>query len=394
MSDPWVIVTGDFRRGGGMDRANLEMAEYLLAQGRRVYLVAHAVDRELMTHPLVTVHLVKRPLGSHFLAGPALDRAGRKVARQVLTKWPAARVLVNGGNCRWPDLNWAHYVQHAWTSNNTGAPAWFRWKETIGGYFDRNRERAAFRVARLSIANSEVTRAHLITYLGLDPERVRTIYLGSDPRWSAVTPEEREQARAFYQVREHRPVAVFVGALGHNHRKGFDILFAAWQRLCADPSWDADLFVAGDGRMLPVWQDSVTRAGMQHRIRMLGFCSNVRQLLAAADLLVSPVRYEAYGLNVQEAICRGVPSIVSASAGIAERYPDDLKPMLLSDPESVDGLVETLRLWRHNLDEWRLRFEPLGTRLRGWSWRDAVCAIVEAAQSTGGKPMNSRKQLV
>ena len=38
-------------------------------------------------------------------------------------------------------------------------------------------------------------------------------------------------------------------------------------------------------------------------------------------VLVSAPRHEAYGLNVQEAHCRGLPDLVSASAGVAERYP-------------------------------------------------------------------------
>ena len=39
--------------------------------------------------------------------------------------------------------------------------------------------------------------------------------------------------------------------------------------------------------------------------------------------MVHPARYEAYGLGVHEAICRGLPAIVSAGAGIAELYPAD-----------------------------------------------------------------------
>ena len=27
---------------------------------------------------------------------------------------PLARVVVNGGNCAWPDINWVHAVHAAW----------------------------------------------------------------------------------------------------------------------------------------------------------------------------------------------------------------------------------------------------------------------------------------
>ena len=57
---------------------------------------------------------------------------------------------------------------------------------------------------------------------------------------------------------------------------------------------------------------------------MLGYCRDVVDLMAAADLLVHPARYEAYGLAVHEALCCGVPVIVSSAAGIAERMPANL----------------------------------------------------------------------
>ena len=62
-------------------------------------------------------------------------------------------------------------------------------------------------------------------------------------------------------------------------------------------------------------------------------------IFAACDLLIHPARYEAYGLAVHEALCRERPAIVTASAGVAERYPSDLSQLLLHDPDSADELV-------------------------------------------------------
>ena len=129
-----------------------------------------------------------------------------------------------------------------------------------------------------------------------------------------------------------------MGALGYDDRKGFDVLFRAWERLCSRPDWDVDLLVAGSGPAAPAWHAKVKAAGLEHRIRLLGFTDQVKSVLAAADLLVSPVRYESYGLNVQEAICRGVPAMVSASAGVAEQYDAGFAPLLIPDPEDVSGI--------------------------------------------------------
>jgi glycosyltransferase involved in cell wall biosynthesis len=100
-------------------------------------------------------------------------------------------------------------------------------------------------------------------------------------------------------------------------------------------------------------------------------------VLAAADLLVSPVRYEPYGLNVQEAICRGVPAVVSRCAGVAERYPADLADMLLNDPDDAGDLVRILRRWLPQRDAWKARVAPLGGQLRANSWEQMAETFVE-----------------
>jgi glycosyltransferase involved in cell wall biosynthesis len=184
-------------------------------------------------------------------------------------------------------------------------------------------------------------------------------------------------------------VVVFVGALGHDHRKGFNTLWAAWQQLCCEPGQNALLLVAGDGRSVPVWQQRITAAGLGDRIRLLGFTQRVADLLAAADLLVSPVRYEPYGLNVQEAICRGLPALVSACAGVAERYPLECTPLLLKNPEDADDLAGRLRLWRSDPKGWRERFRPFSETLRSYTWRHMAERIVELAD-TVPPPTDSR----
>ncbi|HLL48166.1 MAG TPA: glycosyltransferase, partial [Longimicrobiaceae bacterium] len=115
------------------------------------------------------------------------------------------------------------------------------------------------------------------------------------------------------------------------------------------------------------------------------FTDRVPELLAAADLLVSPVRYEAYGLNVQEALCRGLPVVVSGRAGIAERFEADLADMVLPDPEDAAELARRLARWRAAGEEWKRRVQPLGAVLRRRTWREMAHEIVERVESAGGR---------
>jgi glycosyltransferase involved in cell wall biosynthesis len=247
--------------------------------------------------------------------------------------------------------------------------------------------------ARIVVANSERTRIDLIRDVGLAPERVRTVYLGSDSEWRTFTPERRAAARAWLGKPPDRPLAVFVGGFGHDSRKGFDILWAAWQKLCTDREWDVDLVVAGGGRTLNCWRTRISDAGLQRRVKMLGFTNRVGELLAAADLLVSPARYEPYGLNVQEAVCFGVPSIVSARAGVAERYPEELRELLLPDPEDIGDLVARMRRWKSDMIGFKNRTKPLAQAFRDYTWKDMARRMVEIIDETGAFAPAKRSDL-
>jgi glycosyltransferase involved in cell wall biosynthesis len=375
---PWVLIAGGFHRRGGMDKANLALAAYLADRDVPVHLVAHDVDEDLMRHPRVNVHVAPKPMGSVFFGESNLERVGNAVAAEITRRTPGARVVVNGGNCSWTDINWVHCVHRAWPLYDRTAPLWFRAKSRIAKGRARRREALALRAARVVVANSERTRREVVEHFGLHPRLVHIAYPGADPDWTIATPAERAQARAWLNESNSTPLVAFVGSLGHDRNKGFDTLLSAWARLCGRPDWDAKLVVAGEGAA--AWRDRVVDCGAAGRIAMLGFTSRVKDLLAAADLLVSPTRYEAYGLNVQEAICRGVPAFVSANAGVAERYRRELRDFLLPDPDDVDDLTERLLNWRRNVAASKERVMPLAQQMRRYTWSDMAARIVEIAE--------------
>src|SRR5262249_19612098 len=92
-----------------------------------------------------------------FIGNLLVAKAGQAVARRVTAEHPDARVVVNGGNCDWSDINWVHYLHDAWRPDLSTAPRWFRAKERIivGRY--RSLERHALGSARLVLTNSRRT---------------------------------------------------------------------------------------------------------------------------------------------------------------------------------------------------------------------------------------------
>jgi glycosyltransferase involved in cell wall biosynthesis len=207
-------------------------------------------------------------------------------------------------------------------------------------------------------------------------------------------PEDRRATRRRLGWPQTRWLVAFIGALG-DHRKGFDTLFTAWQQLCRDPRWEAELMVIGMGSELPAWRARAAAAGLGARVRFLGFRRDVPELLRACDALVSPTRYEAYGLNVHEALCCAVPALVSASAGVAERYPPNLRGLLLPDPDDAADLAARLRSCREAADGYRPALVSLAATLRRTTWQDMgrqILARIESSPPLRGGPSAAERR--
>jgi glycosyltransferase involved in cell wall biosynthesis len=361
-----------------MDRANYALAQYLAENGNETHLVSYRVDQELASTPNVIVHRVPKPANSYTLADPLLSRIGRLWAARIARG--GGRVIVNGGNCNWPDINWVHYVHAAWRPL-TGAQALRRFKTTVRHRYALATERRAIGRARLVIANSNRTRRDLQQKLGIDPYRIRTVYYGTDARiFLPPCPAERTALRVELGWGTV-PVVVFVGALG-DRRKGFDVLFNAWSALCHHvESWDAKLAVVGTGGELATWKRMAAEKGLNESIRFLGFRHDVPKLLRACDVIVAPARYEAYGLGVHEALCCGLPAIVSVGAGVSERIAGVLAELKLPDPGDVEHLIARLRLWRSRREEFAAAAEELSDRLRQRTWMDMAADLVNSVDS-------------
>ena len=376
MSD-WLIVAGDFTPMGGMDAANYALARYL-ASRERVHLVTHRAWGDLRG-PRLTVDCVRRPLGAHALGAPLLDRAGRR----AWARWGSGRprAVVNGGNCRIDGATtWVHYLHAAYRPDVRNSVI-RRAKHDLVYRRDLAAEAASIRSAALVVCNSVRTRDDVLRAYDVDPVRVRVVYYGVDSdRFRPVTADERAAAKRALGCDADRPLVGFVGALG-DRRKGFDTLFEAWRSLCEDPQWDADLVAVGAGAELEVWRRRASDHGLSRRVRFAGFRDDVPQVVAALDAMVHPARYEAYGLAPHEAVCRGVPALVTASAGVAERFPSSMRGLLIEDPESPGELRARLVAWRDRAEHWRAVALDASARLRARPWDAMAMEIASLAEA-------------
>lgn len=376
----FLLISGDFVKAGGMDRANYALASYLATRGDEVHLVAHRIAADLAVRPNVAFHRVPKLLNSYLVGGRLIHRVGRRWAAQVAAG--NGRVVVNGGNCFWGDVNWVHHINALDPPSVDGGLA-KRLKNAVARRVFTAEERRGIRMARLIITTCERTGRDIVRHLGVAPEVVRVVHLGIDATlFRPADPEERAETRRALGWDAERPLVAFVGGLS-DRRKGFDTLFAAWEELCRRSSWDADLVVVGRGAMLPHWQARAAAAGLAARIHFLGFRRDFPAILRACDAHALPSRYEGYSMVTQEALCCGLPAFITVTAGIAERYPEGLRELVIPDPEDARDLAARLQSWRDQAAAYRTAVAPFAERLRTHTWDRMAEQIVAAIEATG-----------
>jgi glycosyltransferase involved in cell wall biosynthesis len=378
---PFLIVAADFDRTTGAGCANLAFATHLARRGHELHLVTFRAERDLLERPNVFVHRVPKPLGSYFLGEPLMDRMGRFWGSRIQAR--GGRVMVNGGCCRWSDINWVHFV---FTGSELGAPPSFprRLKNRITHWASVVKEKRSLRCARVVIANSNRTRDDLVAKLEIDPRVVHVVYPGVDPaQLRPATGSDLVGLRAELGWGKEERVVAFVGR--PDRTKGFDTLFTAWTLLCADPQWTPNLAVIGAGTELDFWKNKAVAKGLASRIRFFGLRSDVPNILRACDALVLPSRYEPYGLAAQEALCCGLPALVTRDAGFAERYPLALQDLLIRDPADAAELADRLRGWYARRDLFAAAAASFSTTLRANTWEvmaTRMSDIIEASKDS------------
>lgn len=173
----------------------------------------------------------------------------------------------------------------------------------------------ANRFAAQVIANSQATKAAFHQAGGRSPTTV--VYNGFD-----VTTYQRSQ-RDRFTIRQQLDLdSQFI--VGHFSRlspwKGQHILIEALKHCAAEV---VALFVGdalfGEQEYVEHLHYQIQQAGLQHRVRFLGFRSDVPQLMAACDVVAhTSTAPEPFGRVIVEAMLSGTPVIAAAAGGAIE----------------------------------------------------------------------------
>ncbi len=168
---------------------------------------------------------------------------------------------------------------------------------------------------------------------------VDVIWLGVDT--DLFHPERRDLAwRAEIGFGVSSPILVYAGRID-NEKRAFQLV-EMFKRL--PPSLDAGLVMIGDGKLREQLEQETT--GL--KVAFPGFVSNRAKLaraLASADLYVSAMADETFGISVIEAQACGLPVIGVAAGAMPERVPQGTGMLVpVDDPQALADAVVTA--WR------------------------------------------------
>ncbi|MDA1092647.1 MAG: glycosyltransferase family 4 protein [Acidobacteria bacterium] len=198
----------------------------------------------------------------------------------------------------------------------------------------RDRFRASEREALAACAGVVVTStftARRLAHYGVEADRVRAVYPGTDRCRPAVGP-----------AHDHPPALLCVGSV--TPRKGHDVLVRALARL-RHLSWTC--VCAGSLTSAPYFAEVVDRlirdARLEGRVQLIGECDSERldALYHHASLFVLPSYYEGYGMALSEALARGLGVVSTTGGAIPHTVPNEAG--VLVEPGDDVALTAALR---------------------------------------------------
>lgn len=236
-------------------------------------------------------------------------------------------------------------------------------------------EVAAFKVpARLLLMTNDGTQGDTVARrLNVPPDRVRFLMNGVDERFLARDGlRDAAEIRAGLGLDSRTSLFLFAHHLLESHHPL--TLVRAVERLIGNGR-DVAAVIVGDGPQRHAVEETVRHAGLGKNVLLLGNVrrERVRELLAAADALISLDELSNLVNSVLEALASGVPVVATATGGTTDLLRHGENALLIAEA-GEERLAEALALL---LDDGelaaRLRVGAAATaRHRLASWDDRM----------------------
>lgn len=178
---------------------------------------------------------------------------------------------------------------------------------------------------------SETVRRSYISLFGNDPEAT-VVYNVNDEA------DVLQKSEAFSVEKPDVPTFLAVGRL--SYEKGNDRLLDAC-KLLKDAGYDFRLWLVGDGPERDNLTNQVTACGLEENVKFWGFQTNPYPYMDAADVIVTPSRFEGFSTVVTEAMILGKCVVTTPCSGMDELLGDNKFGLITED--SVEGIYQGMK---------------------------------------------------
>ena len=212
------------------------------------------------------------------------------------------------------------------------------YREAHRGFIRQRSHELTLRLAKKMGADFLTVSRSISDYvasLGVAPARIHLSYNGMDRLDGPIAP-------AGLRATLGLPAGeLLLGMIGRVESvKGHDIMIAALEEL-KQRGRIFHIAVVGEGRDEPELRRLIAEHGLGGQVHLLGFRSDIPQILADIDVFCAPSRSEGLPYTVLEAARQGVPVIAAAVDGLAEVLEDDATAILIA-PENPSFLARAI----------------------------------------------------
>ncbi|HTS47019.1 MAG TPA: glycosyltransferase family 4 protein [Bryobacteraceae bacterium] len=322
-----AFVVHDYHRAGGHSRYVAELATRFAKQ-HEVHVFANRIEPE--TDSQIHFHQVPAWRANAFTTVlsfilPVTFQIGR-----------GFDIIHSQGFCGFRgNVFTAHICNRAWHVALQRLEGGATFRESVFNAMGTTLEHGLYRFGRNRgvIAISQRVADDLIRIYHC-PAPIQVIHHGVDldlfspanrTRW-------RSEIRREYGIAEDEMVFLYVGDLRKGATRSIQAL-AQLQR----------------GRLLFVsrsrttqYESQVRDSGLAGRVLFAGATNQVERFYAAADALLHPTPYDAFGMVVSEAMASGLPVIVSREAGAAELIEHGANGLVIQDLSAASELAAAM----------------------------------------------------
>lgn len=190
-------------------------------------------------------------------------------------------------------------------------------------------------------------------------------------KFQPATPEKKSQLRKEYGYSADDFILVYPAELNYNKHQ--DLLIDA-VNILKDRVPNIKLLLAGVGELKTQYEDQVTTLGLEKNIKLLGYRTDMANLLKISDLAVSASRREGLPVNVMEAMATGLPIVLTNCRGNRDLVSEGENGYIV-ELEDAKGLADKIQKL-YKSETIRIEFGSRSLELVGkYSIKNVLCEM-------------------